>query len=490
MNCYPRLVTALLVALSSASAVAQTQPPVPSAPRPAATPAGPGTTVMGVVRDSLSGRILRGALVQLVGEEGSNVAARTATSDSAGGYSFDAVPDGKYTLGFFHPKLDSLGLPALARSVSVNRQGALRMDLAIPGARRMRDVVCGPKTAESSGAAVIGYVLDASTRAPLKDVRVSGQWNEVTFIRGTVVQRSPRRTATSDENGRYVLCDVPGPGSVSLMAVRGADSTDLVELEVPADGFAQRELFVGTSQVTANADTISAKDTLAFRNATVRVGDKRLTGTVVALEGGLPVAGAVVGVLNGPQTRANDRGQWTLTNVAPGSRTIEVRAVGRVPVRRNVDVLDATPPVRIAMSTYKAMLDTLKVTAGLSASLDIVEFEHRKKTSGVGRFMSAADIARHAPLETTDIFRNFPGLEIRREGPSDTLLMKAVIGETCAPRVFFNGTPMDGLSVDMINNLTRPERIIGIEVYQTGMVPVQFQGPMSGCGSVVIWARN
>ncbi len=445
---------------------------------------------MGVVYDSIAGQALRGAVVQLVAAEGATPLARTATSDFSGNFSFEGVADGKYFLGFFHPVLDSLGLEPFARPLTVVRQGAVRVDLAVPGARRMREVVCGPKTADNNGAAVIGYVRDARDRSPLKDVRVTGQWNEVTFVGGGVTQRSPRRVTTSDANGRYVLCNVPGPGSISLMAARGADSTDLVEIQVPAEGFTQRELFLAEARVVTATDTIPANDTLAFRNKTVRVGNQRLTGTVIALEGGQPIAGAVVGVLNGPQTRANERGQWTLQNVAPGSRTIEVRAVGRVPVRRNVDVLDGTPPVRIAMSTYKAMLDTLKVTAGLSSSLDLVEFEQRKKASGLGRFLTAADVMKRQPMVTSDIFKNFPGLEVRPANPNDQLLMKAVLSESCVPRVYLNGTAMDDINVDILDHLVQPHRIIGIEVYQTGSTPVQFMGPMNGCGTIVIWARN
>lgn len=480
-----------------AAANAQTSPPLPPRnPQPPAASAAPGTAgtiVSGAVHDSISSQPLRGAVVQLVHGEDASRFARTAISDSVGHYSFGSVPDGRYTLGFFHPMLDSLGMQPVARAVSVNRNGALRVDLAIPGARRMRDVICGPKTAENSGAVVIGVIRDARSRAPVAGVRVVGQWHEVTLGAGGIQQRMPRRVTTSEENGWYALCNVPGPGSVSVIASRGADSTDLIEFDVPADGFLRRELYLGAARTVSAADTAPVTDTLEMRSSTVHLGDARLTGTVIAIDGGRPLVGAVVGIKNGPQTRANDRGQWTLSNVPPGSRTLEVRALGHVPVRRTVDVIEGTLPIRVAMVTFKATLDTLKITAGLSVNLDLQQFEQRRKTQGMGRFLTAADIAKRQPLETSQIFKNFAGLEVRRtmtvRGDTEVILMKGVFEDQCQPTIFLNGTPMQNIEADILDNFVRPDKIIGIEVYSPTSIPPQFQIGLSGCGSIVIWAR-
>ena len=488
-------------AIGLSEAGAQTTPPLPPrnppspvAPTAPVVPGTSGTIVSGAVHDSLANQPLRGAVVQLVHSDDASRFARTAISDSVGYFSFDGVPDGRYTLGFFHPMLDSLGMQPVARALSVNRNGALRVDLAIPGARRMRDVICGPKTAENSGAVVIGVIRDARTRAPLGGVRVVGQWHEVTLGKTGIQQRMPRRVTTSEDNGWYALCNVPGPGSVSVIASRGADSTDLVEFDVPPDGFMRRELYLGAARTIAAVDSALTTDTLAMRSPIVHLGDARLTGTVVAIDGGKPLVGAVVGIKNGPQTRANDRGFWTLLNVPPGSRTLEVRALGHVPVRRSVDVIEGAPPIRVAMITFKATLDTLKITAGLSVSLDMQQFEQRRKTQGMGRFLTAADIAKRQPIETSQIFRNFAGLEVRRtagvRGDTEVILMKGVFEDQCQPTIFLNGTPMQNIEADILDNFVRPEKIIGIEVYSPTSIPPQFQIGLSGCGSIVIWSRN
>lgn len=485
------LVMAPLIASGGMPTSAQAQTAAPPA---TGTPAArqPGTIVSGVVHDSLSGRSLIGAAVQLVANDAGNTFSGTMFSDSSGKYTFNDVPDGKYTLGFYHPILDSLGMEAYARVLSVNRQGAIRADMSIPPATRMRDVLCGPREAGAAGGVVIGTVFNATDRKPVKDVRVVGQWFEVSIGTGGVTRRNPRKVTTSNDGGMFLLCDVPNSGALSLLASRGADSTGTIEVDVPKGGFLRSELYLGESMTVANVgDSAATKDTLMLRADAVHVGTMRLTGTVIALDGGAPMANAVVGVTNGPQTRTNDRGQWTITNAPPGSHTLEVRAVGKYPVRRSINIIKDAPPIRVAMTTFKAMLDTLKVTAGLSGAFDLREFEQRRKSQGMGRFLTADDIRKRAPVETSYIFRSFAGMDVipTQEGRT-AILMKGVFGtDMCEPTIYVNGTAMNALSAEELDAMVRPERIIGIEVYSATSMPAQFQNSRMGCGSVVIWQR-
>ncbi|MEO7361551.1 MAG: carboxypeptidase regulatory-like domain-containing protein [Gemmatimonadaceae bacterium] len=487
-------IAALLCAMfSSAAALAQTPPSPPQAAP--GTPAGSrpsGTIVSGVVHDSLAGRPLIGAVVQLVADDAGNTFAGTIFSDSSGRYAFNDVPDGKYTLGFFHPILDSLGMQAFARAISVNRQGAIRADMAIPPAARMRDVLCGPRGPAGAGGVVIGTVLNANDRKPIKDVRVVGQWYEVSIGTGGVTRRNPRKIAMSNDDGTFVLCDVPASGAMSLMASRGTDSTGTVEVDVPKGGFLRSELYLGESMAVAIVvDPAATKDTLTLRADAVHVGAMRLTGTVIAVDGGNPMTNAVVGITNGPQTRTNDRGEWTIANAPAGSHTLEVRAVGKYPVRRSVNIINGVAPIRVAMTTFKAMLDTLKVTAGLSGAFDLMDFDKRRKTQGLGRFLTADDIQKRAPIETSFLFRNFPGLDVLPADFGNTkIMMKGVFsGDMCEPMIYINGTPTPGVTAEEIDNIVRPERIIGVEVYSATSMPPQFQSARTGCGSIVIWQR-
>src|SRR5438034_11453535 len=68
------------------------------------------TTVTGIVHDSISRIPLSGATVQLVAADRARRFARTTISDSLGRYTLDSVPAGRYSIGFFHPVLESLGI--------------------------------------------------------------------------------------------------------------------------------------------------------------------------------------------------------------------------------------------------------------------------------------------------------------------------------------------------------------------------------------------
>ncbi len=458
-----------------------------AATRPATGGAG-RAAVRGVVYDSVAGRALAGALVQLIAADSLAQFGRTEVSDSLGRFAFGDVPNGRYTLGFFHPMLDSLGLEPLLRAVSVDGQHLVRADLAIPAPTRLRAAICGPSSVENSAAVVMGFVRDARSGAPAAGVRVMGEWVELSIGRGGVVRTSPRRVTTTRDSGWFAICNVPGPGAMVLMASRSADSTDFVEVQVPADGFLRRDLYLGSARTEIPIDSVPSLDSVAPARR-LRVGDGLLRGTVVAAVGGRPLFGAQVGITDGPQARANQRGEWTIVNAPAGTRTLEVRSVGFYPERQVVDVIDGAPPVRVALATFKAVLDTMKVIANYYRYSNLAGFRERSRT-GLGRFMTPADIARRQPLVTTDLFRNFPGVFL--DGPrgfDQQIYMRGVFVDRCVPSVFLNGAVMNGVSATDVDAFVDPDDIVGIEVYSQSQAPAQFQPGLTGCGSIVIWTR-
>lgn len=452
---------------------------------------GAAASVVGTVHDSVSGRPLSGAEVQIVAADSGRFG-RTERSDSLGRFAFDDIPAGRYTIGFFHPMLDSLGLEPLLRAVQVNAASRVRADLAIPSPARIRAAICEPVSGAAATSVVMGFVRDAKTGAPAAGVRVAGEWVELTLGRGGVVRSTPRRVTTTRESGWFAICNVPRPGAMVLMASRGADSTDFVDLEIPSEGFQRRDLFLGVARSQLAQDAApganAAGDSLPTPRM-VKVGDGVLRGTVVATVGGRPLAGAQVGIADGPQTRANERGEWVLTNAPSGTRTLEVRAVGFYPTRELVNVIAGAPPVHVAMVTFKSVLDTMKVIANYDRYSRLAEFRERSRT-GLGRFLTAADIARRQPTVTTDLFRNFPGLFLDLPLGQDQLVyMRGVFTDRCVPSVWLNGAVMENLSSNDIDGFVAPRDIVGIEVYSQTQAPPQFQVGMSGCGAILIWTK-
>jgi hypothetical protein len=336
---------------------------------------------------------------------------------------------------------------------------------------------------------VMGFVRAAEGGAPVQGATVLGEWMELSIGTGRVSRQTARRTATTAENGGFLLCDVPTPGTVMLAVSRGEDGTDRIEAEVPASGFMRRDLFLGEARLAARADAARAGDSVPALPRT-RTGPGRLSGTVVASDGGRPLPGAQVSVVNGVPTRADANGAWTLTGAPSGTRILEVRAPGYYPVLRTVDITDGARSVRVTMSRLVAMLDTLRVAARSGGRAARAGFDERRRSLGVGRFLTAEDIARRRALQISDVLDQVPGLS-RVRGPDggEVLLMRSAFGESCTPTVYIDGLMMRGLSGAEIDVLVRTEDVGAIEVYSESQVPPQFQDGLSGCGSIVLWRK-
>lgn len=447
----------------------------------------PGATVSGFVHDSVAGAPLAGATVQLVGSDSLAGFVATGVSDSRGRFALHDVPEGRFVLGFFHPMLDSLGVEAPARAINVSGHTPVSADLAIPPAARLHAAICGPAPPTDSSAVVIGFVRDAVAGGPLAGVTVAAEWLEVLLSRGRIERRVARVGTSSRASGWYALCGVPGDATVFLVARRGADSTDHIEVQVPANGFLRHELSLGSSR-TVGAPGAPSGDTLVLAEG-VPEGGGSLSGTVTSAAGGRPLAGALVILTGGRSTATNDRGEWVLVDVPTGTRMLEVRAVGHYPVRRRVDVVTGAAPVRVALSTLEAVLGTVRVTASRLDAAHASGFTDRSR-GGMGRFISRDEVERRQPLATSDLLSTVPGVQVERTGVGEAAItMRGVFTSRCLPAVYIDGHHMRGLSGGEIDTWVHPEEIAGVEIYAGGLAPPQFESGMSGCGSIVFWTQ-
>jgi hypothetical protein len=437
-----------------------------------ATTASAQTTVSGVVRDSLVMRPLVGAIVQLV--DGAGTFNRTATSDSLGRYTLSDVPDGSYTVGFFHPMLDSLGLEPTLRQVAVRGKRAMREDLAIPSAARLREAICGVrrdgKARADSGALVLGFVRDARALEPIASATVSVEWLEYALTKSGMSRRVPKLVVKTAASGWFALCDVPSPGTVEMLAVNGADSTERVELEIPGSGFCRQDLYIGT-----------ASSPIA-----------RFAGVVTKSGGTTPLVGAEVKIGAKSVARTNERGEWFATDVAGGTRMAEVRAVGYAPERRAINIVNDAPTMTTRLSTLQAMLDTVRVRATKLTDRHQSGFEDRRRSSGMGRFITAQDIARRDPFAVSDLFKMQAGMRLERSGLGLTaILLRGTFADYCAPVFYIDGMYMAELTAEDVDTYLDPKKVMGIEIYPGSSAPAQFSRGMFGesCGSVVVWTK-
>ncbi len=461
--------------------------------------------VTGSVRDSVNGRPLAGAIVQLVNDQGDASFGRTVKSDSIGRFEFDSVPDGRYLLGFFHTILDSLGVQPALRALVIDRQRRVYANLSTPSPTTIRTAICGKSVSENSGAVVMGTVIDARNNAPISDATVAGQWTELSIGIGGITRQFPRRVVRSQEGGWFALCNAPAPGTMTLRANRGADSTDAIEIQVPPGAIFIRTLYLGASRRVSvvNGDAVLAEaaaatgerhaaqdssSNLSSNSRSIHVGDMKLSGKVVASIGGKPLFGAVVRIADGPRTTTNEKGEWTIANAPGGSRMLEVRAVGLYPEHRAVDVIDSAATITIAMATLKSVLDTVKVTAARLRTSNLVGFTERRR-SQPGRFLTRDDISRRHAITTSELFRNIAGVHLDGYSFDSPILMSGVFAGRCAPAIYINGHYLSGIGVGEIDASVLPGELMGVEVYSPTSVPAQFQPALNGCGSIVMWTK-
>lgn len=446
-----------------------------------------GATVSGVVYDSLALRPLAGAAVQLVNAGDPAAMVRTAIADEFGSFAFSDVPDGGYMLGFLHPLLDSLGVEPAVREVVVTGRRSVIADVGIPSPPRLLAAICGERAVRDSSAVIFGVVRDAQSHLPLAGVGVTGAWQEFSMTRVGFSQRVQRVEATTSETGWFSLCDVPRPGTTTIVAGRGDDSTARIEIPISTEAVIRRDLYVGVARTVAFADTLRRRDTASVTRRLLQSGEGRLSGTVASISTGAPIAGAQVALTDGPAATTNAKGEWTLVDLPLGTRALEVRALGYYPERRAVNVFTGAPSVHVGLSTLRAVLDTVRVTASRWRDEHRIGFEARRRT-GLGRYVTAEQIARRAPVNASDLFRGIAGVA------TEVGLIKLRRGDTdCSPAMFLNGVHIpamvgDELSTEDIDSWVRPHEIAAIEVY-ADIVPPQFQRILLGCGAIVIWTK-
>jgi hypothetical protein len=448
-----------------------------------------GARVSGLVTDSLASKPLNDAAVQLVMTGTGERFTLAAMTDAEGIFEFPVVPEGDYLIGFLHPVLDSLGLEPIVRALSVRAgQQEIRADLATPGPGRLKEAFCGTGFAPDGGL-IIGFVRSSDGGAALAGATVLAEWLEMSIRRREIGQQTARRAATSGENGSFVLCDVPSPGSVVLQAELGLESADRLEIDVPASGLIRRDLYLGEEYATDDEGWTPTADRMRITPA-IRTGNGRLTGKVIAADGGWPLPGATVRVVDGVQTETDSRGEWILTGAPSGTRVLEVLAPNYLSVHRTVDIIEGAGPVYITLPRLAAVLDTLRVVARSRSNLAMSGFEQRRRSSGAGHFLTAEDIARFRLWNTSRLFDFMPGLRRTRASSGEEIyLMSSVFGGDCVPDVFINGLPFQNLVSQNLDELIQPRDIAGMEVYREPHVPAEFRLGMSGCGSVVVWTK-
>jgi hypothetical protein len=453
----------------------------------------PRRVVEGTVFDSLALRPLARAAVQLSRRDtlgGRISSAYTAITDARGRFRFDGVAPGRYVAGFFHESLDSLGLEAPLREVRVADRGPYRVALGIPSARTIITTLCGARAASDTTGIFIGFVRHAKTATVIEDASVLVRWTRLVIGKDRVSLEQPEATAQTRPNGWYALCNVPVGWPIFLTAASGGDSSGVVEALAVARRIMRSDLYVGESERMAPVGQGIAADSLP-RDLVLRRGPARLT-IAVRTAVGQPVANAQVRIAGTPNAgTTNDVGLVSLGDLPAGSRTLDVRAIGYVPVRQTVHLLvrDSVNHAEVMLTNVQAYLDTIRISAHRVFDRDATGFERRRRT-GLGRYIDRVEIDRQRPFRTSDLFRMLPAVYVEPTTFSANVWMRGPFGDRCRPAVFLDGVRFSNEYGD-VDVLTVPSQLEAIEVYaRAAQAPGMYADMIGGCGSVVLWTRR
>lgn len=419
--------------------------------------------VSGVVYDSVAHVGLPGALVQLVATTPGGSVRLATVSDSAGRFVFPAVERGRFVVGFFHPKLDSLGVEAPLSPLVVGEEVSLAVDLAVPSVATVLHTACGAGATRDSSGAMVGYVRGAESGLAAGGVDVRARWSEITIdAKDGVRLRVRQSVARAGDDGWFALCRVPAGG---LLVVSAGDSGATLELHVPSDGLVVRDLYIPAPPPAAG----------------------RIRGTVRDPYG-TPIEGARVRLWGEErETRSNGRGEFTLSGLPTGTRMVELRAIGYAPRRELVDLhARGDVVVDLPLEEFPTTIDTVRVYGAAQDQRDPLAGFARRQSLGQGVFLDPEAVERRQPLAFTDLLRGIIGVEIGVVRGARTALMRSPDGMAmCEPELVVDGVRMPRYD-SSLDDLIPASVVRAIEVYPRRIqAPAEYQS--LSCGTVIIW---
>jgi hypothetical protein len=421
-----------------------------------------GGSISGTVYDSVAGRVVAGAQVNVVSAARISSRVISVISDEDGHFLVPALAPGRYVVSFQHIALDSLALTAPELLVTVDAGRRVSASLAVPSASTIRTTFCGARQAEDSTGVLLGRIRDAHTANAVATGQVEIHWQQLLFGRGALALHPRTHKTPVGADGWYAQCDVPAGIEIGAFAASGSDSTGFVGLVVPPLGVLRQDFILG--------------------------GRTTVRGSVTS-ESGRPVASARVGVVGREHQEITDRaGRFALLGIPAGTQTVEVRALGHAPERRRLELGHAADTtLTFRMTTLKRMLDTITVVGQRVYDRDRSGFLRRARAN-MGFSMDGEAIARSRAVDTSQLLRRAPGAFVNAHAMNRQLLIRNRAGSYCTPTIYLDGIRMLGPASEDLDIIVQPHQLDGLELYRNMQAPPEYQD-INQCGVLLLWTR-
>ncbi len=446
---------------------------------------GIGGKIEGVITDSIRGGPLVGALVVATPSSGlRDTVFHGVQTDARGRFVFGNLRAGAYALSVEHPVIDSTGIGAPGVAVNVAEAQTASAYLAIPSSISLRRALCSTLRDPLLGV-ITGSVRTPGGR-PASGAMVVFSWTdfEVDSANARVLSFQIDSSVHTDVNGAYRACGLPIQRSLFVQAQGGPDvQSGILEERIGSAGVLLRDFQIGSvaRENGAAGSTDAAGAPSGFS----------LAGKVTALNG-RPIASAQVVLMGGTRSATtNERGEFRIPDISPGTQGLRVIALGFYPQMLRVEPVAGETEVTIKMENAAVVLDSMRVIAKrANTRLRYTGREFEKRSShSPGTYITEEQIASFGALVTSDVFRHDPGVRVAApRGPGSEMLSSTrgttdFSGAVCLMDIFLDGTRIAADDLSMIS----PDMLHGIEVHSVATSPVGYK--IGKCGAVFMWTK-
>jgi len=376
----PRAVCAAIVVALAASPALRAQAPV--AP----------VTVHGIAFDSLHGVPLSNAFIVIGGTS------RSATSDATGRFVFENVTPGTYRFIMQHDVLDSIGMSgAMTRATITDGRAIVR--ISVPSFAALWNAACRRPAPPVDSGLIFGTVhVPPGMRSPA-GAAVTATWSDIGFDKKTgVSEQRWRLAAAADSTGNYTLCGVPTTTMLSIRASMDSAATGSIDV-MPLDKarIRRRDLLFGLPV----ADVLAAKRGAVF------------AGQVLTDSTHQGIANAAVELPElGIRGLTNDKGEFRLGDILPGSHQVRVRRIGYMLFDTRLEFVENQTLEHTVYLNRITLLDSVNVKAKTAPRDPMMEAFAEHKARGFGSFFTRAELEKREGQTLGAIMAQTSGLEI------------------------------------------------------------------------------
>jgi hypothetical protein len=421
-------------------------------------------TFAGVIVDSLSRKYLPGALLRV--EPGGAV----AETDSLGRFAIDSLTPATYRVEVFHPLLETVGITVVTQPIRVGPDSITVAILAVPSAATLIRRSC-KQIGPFGESAVIGYVRDAESLAPVSGADISIAWIELDIAKETGVRRFPfLMRDTTDANGRFKVCGLANATEATIQARRG----DVATAEIP--------ISVG------GGDVELLPRNLFLPSTSTKMGRAGVSGSVMLEKESVNAGTRVELVGTGLVAMTDATGGFALRNAPSGTGLLAIRHLGFVARTIPVDLSSREETrVRVTLLKFVSLMDPVLVTARRTAALEKVGFNRRKKTYA-GFYITPENLEQMRPNYLSDILQTVPGLQVSYGAHGAIVRSARGVTSGCVS-YYMDDLPHVETKPSDVNSFVTARDIVAVEVYHPPETPVEYDRAGATCTTIVLWTR-